>query len=600
MDGQLGRLAALLADFDRRQGQVEYHDVSAAVDRLAADIRQNGGTPGPDIMAEAFAMSVCQCEEDRPSHWGTCYGPMVVFDGRESPAFRLVTPDSVSYWTARARATGHPYLRARYADLAWEFAPHVPGAVRTPDAARLMVDAVLAARGADVIPHTTDARWWLQRALSAALSLRDTQRADRVHDTIIDRESRVPLDAPGHWGDSFDLLVEGSRRVRLTDEQRRGIFDRLEARLSTLAANAGTVNDILPVEGAAARLARHYCHAQRPDDVRRVMTAYSEAVLRSVADSEGLVAAYWLQHLDQQLRRFNQTELAEGLQPHYRERSRQTLTGLNRVHAEVQVPTAEVDAYIAERTQGSYEEVFTRLAHEFVHRRQQMEEGLQELLQQSIVANLFGTTLLDHQGRATATIGPADRDTEGRLVHYTDQRMQTGAPFLRLIVERLVSDRNLSADDVTGYLFQSTLFAPEQHGLVAAGVRAYLAGDWVSATHLRLAEGLGSPVMGPNRNGGYDYLPLGALLGDDRVRETIGPDAAFHLSVLLTDHRGMNARNNVAHGLWPTTHFTSQVADLLFHVLILLGNLRERPVDQPAEPPSDASGNTSIAPPPTT
>ena len=41
MDEQLERLNALLSGFDSREGQVEYHDVSSAVDQLAADIRQS-------------------------------------------------------------------------------------------------------------------------------------------------------------------------------------------------------------------------------------------------------------------------------------------------------------------------------------------------------------------------------------------------------------------------------------------------------------------------------------------------------------------------------------------------------------------------------
>ncbi len=594
MEDQLQRLSVVLADFDSRAGMVEYHDLAAAVDQLATEVRQSSAAPAPALVAESFAMSVCQCKSGRPSHWGVCYGPMFVHNGFESPGFSLLTPEIVGYWSDRASSTCHPYLRARYADLAWEFAPHVSGATRTPDSARLMIDAVLDSLASDLVPRMGDARRWMARALSVALQLRDSPRVERIRDAIIDRERRVPLDAPGIWGYSFDLLIDGSRHIPLSEDERDEIIRRLETRLEAIAALENTRQAAFGVESVVRRLATYYRRTKRPDDMQRVLRRLRDAYLQAVRDAEPLVAAHMLQQLGELLRTFGESDMADSLQPLLREQSREAVANLHTISAETELPTSEVEEYLAERTQGSYKEMFTRLAHEFVHRRGQMEQSLSDQLKQSTVANLFSTTLLDHEGRATATIGPADRDTEGQLYHHTVRHMQFGATFMRMLVERLKSARQLTADNVTSYLFQSELFAPVQHGLMAAGVRSYLADDWITSIHIfvpqietavrQLAECLDRPTLRPNRHGGNDLRMLGDLLGDEQVSQTLTADVAFHLRVLLADHRGMNVRNDVAHGLWPTSRFNSVVADLLFHVLLLLGNLRAPPADaQPAD-----------------
>ena len=67
------------------------------------------------------------------------------------------------------------------------------------------------------------------------------------------------------------------------------------------------------------------------------------------------------------------------------------------------------------------------------------------------------------------------------------------------------------------------------------------------------------------------------FLRDERAERILEADATFYLRVLLTDQRGWNVRNDVAHGITPMEQFVAAPADRLFRALLLLGSLRPKP-----------------------
>jgi hypothetical protein len=61
------------------------------------------------------------------SVWGTYFAPSMTAtnkDGTEvySPDIRQADGAVIAYWESRSDETRHPILRARYADLVWDFA----------------------------------------------------------------------------------------------------------------------------------------------------------------------------------------------------------------------------------------------------------------------------------------------------------------------------------------------------------------------------------------------------------------------------------------------------------------------------------------------
>ena len=74
---------------------------------------------------------------------------------------------------------------------------------------------------------------------------------------------------------------------------------------------------------------------------------------------------------------------------------------------------------------------------------------------------------------------------------------------------------------------------------------------------------------------GSVYLKtLDEILRDERILMAMGEDASLYFRVLFTDPRGWNIRNSVCHGVCFSETFNFQVADRIFHVLLVLAQLR--------------------------
>ncbi len=82
----------------------------------------------------------------------------------------------------------------------------------------------------------------------------------------------------------------------------------------------------------------------------------------------------------------------------------------------------------------------------------------------------------------------------------------------------------------------------------------------------------------PRHPGITDVKNMNDALGDQRVRELLKDDVWMYLTALYIDRRGMNLRNDLAHGLVPVEGFNQPIADRVFHSLLVLSLLRKKTV----------------------
>lgn len=582
------RLREVLERFERSPDPFHTYDVTGAIHELESAFR-SGGDPVPDdLLAELIAFELVPDYRHTETGWGTYYGPAVVNQGREYPGLACITPAVVEHWTNRARTARHPLLRIRYADVVWDLSRKAGATACPPDVPRVMIDAAVEAATGRAFPHDVDAIRQLRRALSVATSLRDQVRVQRVRDAIIAFEDLIAVDhLPGLWGFSFDLLIEESRSVSLPEELEQKLIADLEARLTRLVARdrADAPADPRYVELVALRLARYYRRCQRRGDVKRVLNLYAATYLRAGSTVHPLVASASLKKVHDTLLGFDMREEAEATLVAYREVAQKTREELHPITTSVTIDRAEVDAFLDEMTDGDWDEVFFRLAGHYLPRRDEERQRLEDTMKGKI-HGLFGQTVLGHDGRAVAGVGSLEQDPEGNLVRHTAQMMGYVTWSIRAVVERLRTSRQLSVGNVVSFVYRSPIFDSSKRPIVEAGLRAYLAGDWVVAIHLlvpqiedavrQLVLMTGGQTMKKGRNDGLLLRNLDELLRDERADQILGTDATFYLRVLLTDQRGWNVRNDVAHGIAPFENFNAGPADRLFHVMLLLGSLRTK------------------------
>ena len=119
--------------------------------------------------------------------------------------------------------------------------------------------------------------------------------------------------------------------------------------------------------------------------------------------------------------------------------------------------------------------------------------------------------------------------------------------------------------------------------LLVEGIRAWERNDQVKAAHVlipqiehalrKIADGLAVPVTKahPRVSGTSVAIGMGEILYNDRVTEALGPDATLHFQALYADPRGLNLRNEIAHGLMDADQFYWHLGNLIVHSLVILG-----------------------------
>ena len=189
-------------------------------------------------------------------------------------------------------------------------------------------------------------------------------------------------------------------------------------------------------------------------------------------------------------------------------------------------------------------------------------------------------------GLTAATIGSVKDDLEGRVVHRAAQVISQQGPWLNLAWRKIQAKHGADLESLLGWLAESLCFPPERLPFVREGIAAWLAGDAVKAVHVLVPQvesglrdllaGLGGVVTKPNRHGGSQKISLREVLEDERFTKV--PDAIrFHLQALYQDSRGMNVRNELAHGVLSFEVLGIGLATIVVHSIVLIGALRLKP-----------------------
>ncbi|MCL5421032.1 MAG: DUF4209 domain-containing protein [Nitrospirae bacterium] len=579
----------ILASFEDRSELFDEHDIHSDLRHLSA--KATGDIPR-DFLAELMAFGFAEDYQDSDTAWGTYYGPLMVMrneEGKlmESPSIKLVDDDMLSYWAQRAVQSKHPILKARYADLVWDFSRHVTEKMADPAMARIVITANVEIAQRCLYEHDFDLAGKLKRALSLALQINDAELLQKVKETIISSEAHFA--AKGnfkHRGFSYDLLVENNR-IQLTDSESREILLALEQWLD-IVSNAGNQDlfDPFAAEEAALRLAKYYRRIKDPDKMRTALLKYGNAFLEPAKTASALVSSAWLQKVYATYLQFNLKTEADAIAVELRTVGAKTKDEMVAMSGEVKISKEKLDEYITEMTDGDLEESLSRIASHFLPDRDEVTTQVREQSKKTVLQFLMTQSIQDHKGRPIAKIGPLHEDLDGHVVLHMSRNMSFETIFLRLVFERLQSKFNLSPKDLTDFLYKSPLFETDRLPIMSAGLQAFLEGNHIVTAHLlipqiedalrNLVEMAGGAIYKPNRSGGLSLKTLDEVLRDDIVTHVLDENTAFYLRVLLTDQRGWNIRNTVCHGLASAGYFTADMSDRILHALLLLGHIRPR------------------------
>jgi hypothetical protein len=182
--------------------------------------------------ALAFALATGHHHENP---WNSYFGPMgSSTDGEGKTVYFpdiVGTPvDTVTHWAARARSLQHPFLKARYADLAWEMSGPIGNRKRDPDDARIAIDSYL-----DAIPRMAEDHEHIQfaiRALDLAVLIGDQARTEQARLALMSVHRAVMKAHAGMWWYTVDRLLE-DKKAGVTEQERAELIADLEKIVAT-------------------------------------------------------------------------------------------------------------------------------------------------------------------------------------------------------------------------------------------------------------------------------------------------------------------------------------------------------------------------------
>jgi hypothetical protein len=530
-----------------------------------------------------------RAEDD--SVWGTYFAP--IFEGTRADGEKVRSPDigdldaeTVAHWKERAKDVANPLMRARYADCVWDLERAICGEKPAHEFARIAATAYIEAAERNKYKTDINGVEWLARALSIGKSINDQQLVSRVVEAILAFCDHVfnPAHA-GVWIAPFDLLYEG--KGLLTTEQESKIISDLEMVLKVASSRTTSSFNPFGAQAAAERLAKHYTRQGQRDQVQRVIKVYGGAFESFAKEASPMLATSWLQPVIERYEQEGLRDEANKAQFLSIEKGKHVTDDLKHYGVKIEILQEDLDGLTAELlTQGDLEQSLRNIAHCFIPSAVSAEQIVQQLRTVAPFTSLIGVQIVDQEGRIKAKIGSVDEDAEGRLYQQLARSIGFHDFLLEYVLQKTKELFSPAIDDLLNVILKSPVFLETQRPFLEDGLEAYLDGDFLKAIHVlvpqveQAARNLLTLIgVSPNKtvrgnSGIMDVKSMGNALEDDGLRNVLPENVWRYLTVLYVDRRGINLRNDLAHGLMSHSAFSQGLSDRVFHSLLVMSLIR--------------------------
>lgn len=578
----------VIQSFDRTEVPFTVQDVGQALSKARGELQQPTEAEIFGTGAEKLAYELVGNGSD-DSPWGTHFAPVgsaIDKDGKPLyfPDIADANADVIQHWADRVIGTKHPVLKARYADLVWEMTPVITGGCRDPLMARYAIDAYLSSSRCSILPDLRDRFDAALRAFDLGSRIRDGQRAASAKDLLLGLHCEAVEAKKDLWWLAYDRLAQDNI-VGLTDTEREELVDSMEG----LVLHFGDTSDPAKfnphdLEGVAKRLVQHYKRLDQYDDVRRLHAAIARSSEHFASLGDATLASSVLQTAENAYGDAGLSEDSKRVRALMEEKIRDARTEMLPIATEVKIPREDLDKFCAAIVDDDLCSTFVRLAGEFLPNKRILEERVRRTvedapfmahIQQVIMAN-------DH---VAAKVGSVEDDPHGRLLQQTTVELSLSDIWLEESFKKLFATHKVAPEHFADWANRLGIFG--DMSFLVEGVGAWFAGDLVKAVHVLVPQAesglrgivgqLGKPVTKPHRTvtGAGVALTMGDILYSRELTEALGPDLTLYFLALFADPRGINLRNDVAHGLIERGQITEHLVRLLIHTLLVFGVWKE-------------------------
>jgi hypothetical protein len=497
-----------------------------------------------------------------------------------------LTSAALALWREHLQACVHPVLRARYADLLWEFEKQVNGTKPPLQYAQTAMDAYLtAAARSDAASHEVVV--WLDRAISIATAVSDlTRLAAGVQQAI----AWVKGTEAAQNARSYVFLFEAiNDNKRVAESEKTAVIAYLESVLTATTDESGTKFDHATAEIVADLLATHFRRANNKTDAERVIRAAGLATEFAASQASALFAMTWLQKLLERYRNFGMTADADRVQVEARRRGMDSGEEMKKQAHTFTIPEETIVAY---RNWLIEPQAPRALLLRWACNNVPSVEGARETLKESLTATpllaRISVTAIN-AGQFVSRAGSVEDDLEGRVAVHLRQLIEMRFNLFVGGWQHIQENKPLSAEDILGALSVSPVFSEEGLELIGEGLKRFFADDHLGATHILLPQVecalrnllglLGRPTNKAVRgeSGVMQERNMNEALGDPAVQSVLPENFQRHLQIVFASRLGFNLRNVVAHGLLPASQFSVLTSLMSLQGILLMSLIEANP-----------------------
>jgi hypothetical protein len=578
---------SVIRHYDESSVPFDVHDVSSALVAARQALVNPSAMESLWAWSEVLAFALAD-RFDSPSPWNTYFAPVSSIERGGKiiymPDVTEADPGFIAHWTRRARTLRHPVLKARYADLVWDLSRIIAKQPGDPELARIAIDAYLASLSPQMRRESNDRFRASIRALNLSIQLNDAARVDAAKRALLALHREEISAERGLWWLGFDRLIE-DKRAGVTEAERSQLIADVES-IVTRRSDAGDPKQFDPhqTRDAANRLIKQYRKGRAGADVRRLQEVIGRAFEHFASLGDAMLASSVLQTAVNAYREAGLPQESQRVRLLMEERIAASHAEMKPITVDRLIPNEDMEKFLSSTIRPDIGETFALIAIQFLDSRQQLEQQVANLQTEApLMATITQQIVADRH--IAALVDSVAEDPIGRLIQHAARIIPFSDVWLINALHRAIETHNLTPEHFVGWAARTELF--DDLTLLLEGVTAYFGQDFVKAVHVlipqiesalrRLVAKLGKPTTKahPAIDGVGVVIGMGDMLypkgGDTEIIDALGPDLTLHFLALYADPRGLNLRNDLAHGLLRANSLQPGAASRIIHTLLLLG-----------------------------
>ncbi|WP_348673894.1 DUF4209 domain-containing protein [Duncaniella dubosii] len=505
------------------------------------------------------------------------YGPKISGkreDGTdfEFPNKSMISKEALDYWRDRAQKTANPLLKLRYLGLQIEFRS-VIGERALGQERFYYITAIITAVDNDLFKYPYEGFMHLNRALKIAIYTKQNIYIEKVKTAYFNYDAKYSTDdTPGLYSQIVNAIKEHPKIF--TDDERSRIVENVNDRYHRLYNSDNYSN----LKDCAEVLVDYYGVKDRENSLN--ILRQLEAKTMSMNDVLGpMRTQIFLHSINQRYFTLSSKDDQERISVEIAKIGPEVVNSLK----PIEIPMGEdviqlIKESNEELTTGTSHERLLKFVGSFWHHKNEDKSNAAQQKANSILG--FVTTITYDQADRPTTMGQTAEDNDKDAVEF----FRTFAPMMARVhhtsLLKNIEDNVLDKETSMGLIQQCPAFAPQNLPFIEKALDAYYTEDYIQFMHLAIPQIEGacrnfvairgeSTYSCKNISGGYSYITFEGVLRKQCIMDIRNGDFAYHLMAVFTDNHGLNLRNEIMHGMAPTSYFSFPYADIVFHSLIL-------------------------------